>query len=393
MNESSNSPLATAVRRVVAVLACVYLVCAVPVLVLAALLLVQGETCQGRLFAMAVLVGVPAPLLLWLGSYPRPERVTLAAGAILGALTLLLLGLDYHLTPAGRSLPGAPMRSCFTGATAYQRASLANLVPEMDQLILASYVMPWLDPLMDRPNTEELRGQVRAIYGEMRQDPAFECLGSVFNLTYRDLFLGDRPVGHFYEYIPKVSARERLPVIVFLHGSLGNFKGYLWVWKRFADDNDVAIVAPSFGTGNWDAPGGEDAIEQARQYCVAHPRLDPSRIYLAGLSNGGRGVCLAARSRPESYRGLIFISPVLDTDLMLGPSFIAAWKDKPILVLHGSADNRIPRYYVNEAVAMLRGAGLRVEARSFEGQTHFLFFTIRDEVRATIGKWLRQEAL
>jgi predicted peptidase len=148
-------------------------------------------------------------------------------------------------------------------------------------------------------------------------------------------------------------------------------------------------VAPTFGAGNWDEPGGEDAIELARRYCASHPAMDPSRIYLAGLSNGGRGVCLGARHSPDAYRGLIFISPVLDPEALLADRFVAAWKDKPILVLHGAADNRIPVSRIREAVALIERRGLRLEFQAYDGQTHFLFFTIRDRVRDKIGNWLR----
>lgn len=265
---------------------------------------------------------------------------------------------------------------------------MANLVPEMDQLLLATYVVPAMDRLMDERNTKELRGQVQAVYGEMRASPEFERLGSVLNLTYRDIFLGERPAGHFYEYIPGGAVQGRMPVFIFLHGSLGNFKGYLWVWKRMADEYGFAIVAPTFGVGNWGAAGGEEAIERARLYCASHPRMDPSRIYLAGLSNGGLGVCLGARRSPDSYRGLLFISPVLDTAMLLAEPFSAAWRDKPILVLHGAADNRIPIAYVKGAVDQLRRSHLRVESQFYDDQTHFLFFTIRDKVREQIGSWM-----
>jgi poly(3-hydroxybutyrate) depolymerase len=258
----------------------------------------------------------------------------------------------------------------------------------MDQLILGTYVIQELDPLMDMTNTLELRTQVREVYGEMRRSAEFECLGSVMNHAYRDIFFRNPVIGHFYEYIPKSVSRERMPVVIFLHGSLGNFKGYLWVWKRIADTQGFAIVAPTFGAGNWDAPGGEAAIEQARQYCASNPRLDPSRIFLAGLSNGGRGVCLGARRSPNAYRGLIFISPVLDAEVLLKGSFIKDWKDKPILILHGTADNRIPVQYIRGMIGLMLGVGMRVDELIYDGQTHFLFFTMRTQVQDRIGNWL-----
>jgi pimeloyl-ACP methyl ester carboxylesterase len=365
-----------------------YIILAITPFILAGLLLVHGETCQGRLFASAVIAGLLAPVALWFAAYRKRKRGTLTASACLGGLALLLLGINYLLTSDGQPLADSSAKSYFTGATAYRRASMANLVPEMDQLLLGTYVIPGLDSLMDKPNTLELRTQVREVYGEMRRSAEFECLGSVMNHAYRDIFLRDPVIGHFYEYIPKGASRERMPVVIFLHGSLGNFRGYLWVWKRIADTHGFAIVAPTFGAGNWDASGGEAAIEQARQYCVSNPRLDPSRIFLAGLSNGGRGVCLGARRSPNAYRGLILISPVLDTEVLLKSSFVQAWKDKPILVLHGTADNRIPVRYIRGAIALMSGAGMRVDDQIYDGQTHFLFFTMRTQVQDRIGNWL-----
>jgi len=365
-----------------------FIILAIIPFTLAGLLLVHAETCQGRLFAMAVIAGLLSPVVLWFATYRKRKRGTLTASACLGVLSLLFIGINYIFTPDGQPLAGASARSCFTGTTVYKRASLANLVPEMDQLILGTYVIQELDPLMDMTNTLELRTQVREVYGEMRRSAEFERLGSVMNHAYRDIFLRDPVIGHFYEYIPKGTLRERMPVVIFLHGSLGNFKGYLWVWKRIADTHGFAIVAPTFGAGNWDAPGGEAAIEQARQYCVSNPRLDPSRIFLAGLSNGGRGVCLGAQRSPNAYRGLILISPVLDTEVLLNSSFVKAWKDKPILVLHGTADNRIPVRYIRGVIALMSGAGMRVDEQIYDGQTHFLFFTMRTQVQARIGTWL-----
>ena len=364
-----------------------FIVLSVPLLVMAGLLLIHAETCAGRLFAVAVILGLPALVMLWISSFLKRKRRTFMVAAIMGGMAIGLLCIDYGLTPNGLSMSGSAVHSCFKGTSAYQRASMANLVPEMDQLILATYVVPALDSLKDRRNTMEMRTQVRAIYGEMQQSPEFECLGSVLNQTYQDLFLGAAPTGHFYEYIPDGS-RQPLPVVIFLHGSLGNFRGYLWVWQRIADQYGFAVVAPTFGAGNWDDEGGEDAIEQVRRYCAHHPRLDPARIYLAGLSNGGRGVCLGARRSPDAYRGLIFISPILEPEVLLSREFVASWKDKPILILHGTDDNRIPIDYIREGVETLERRGMRVDREFYEGQTHFLFFTIRDKVRTRIGEWL-----
>ncbi|HOX04959.1 MAG TPA: dienelactone hydrolase family protein [Planctomycetota bacterium] len=376
-------------RAVLGVAVGLHMLAAVPVLALAGLLLVHAATGRGRLFAVAVLAGLCVPVLLWLASRAGRRWAVLKAAAACGGLSLLLLVVVYVLTPDGAARPGASVRSCYSGATAYRRSSLTNLVPEEDQLLLGTRVMPAADRLLDRAAAAELRENVRAVYAEMGRSPEFERLGSVLDQSYRDVLFGKAAVGHFYEYIPAKAPAGRLPVVIFLHGSLGNFKGYLWVWKRIADQSGVAVVAPTFGAGNWDRPGGMDAVDHALRYCASHPRMDPSRIHLAGLSNGGRGVCLAANRSPEAYRGLMLISPVIDEQALLAGCFAAAWKDKPILIIHGADDNRVPAPQVREAAESLRAAGLRVETRCWEGQCHFLFFAVRDQVQDRIADWLK----
>ena len=231
---------------------------------------------------------------------------------------------------------------------------------------------------------------MREVYGEMRGDPDFERLGSVLDQSYRDILFDRRDVGHFYEYVPEAPAGKRVPVVVFLHGSLGNFRGYLWVWKAVADRHGVAVVAPTFGAGRWDRPGGEEAIERVLRRCVADPRMDPSRIYLAGLSNGGLGVCRAAGRRPEAWRGLILVSPVVDERALFTDGFRAACGGKPVLILHGADDDRVPVRCIRDAAEAMRLRGMRVECDVLEGRTHFLFFSDREAVEERIGPWLER---
>lgn len=370
----------------------IYLLGVVPGLFLALTLMVHATTWRGRLFATGVLLAIPVPVLVWVACYLERKRGLLRAAWVLAVASICLLAIDYRISPDNPQLHGTGIRSIRNEATRFHRASPANLVPEIDQLILGTYVMPSLDRLMDKANTEELRSGVLDVYGEMRQSSDFERLGSALGYTYGDLSLRQRPVGHMYEYIPERPASQKLPVVIFLHGSLGNFRGYMWVWKKIADAQGVAIVAPTFGAGNWDAPGGVAALENARRYCLSNPRFDPARIFLAGLSNGGRGTCMEVQSAPDCYRGLIFISPVLYPQPWESQSFRDAWKSKRVLVLHGSKDNRIPAAYVSSSVAGMRSAGLPVTYRLYEGQTHFLFFTLRTEVQDLIGEWLSETA-
>ena len=351
----------TPAKSILSIATCVYITAGLPAIALALLLVIHGETEQGRIFGLASILLFPAPVILWLTSYRNIPRLPRKASICLLVPALLLFAACYAITPDGQSLPGAGADSVFTDNLSYQRASLANLVPEIDQLKLGTYIFPRMDPYIDAARADRIRRLFMNVYRDMQQSEEFHRLGSAMNYVYRDMFLGSRPGYHYYQYIPMTRPPgDKLPVILFLHGSLGNFKGYLWVWKKFADEHGYAIVAPSFGQGNWYLPGGLDTIEQARRHCLAHPRLDGKRIYLAGLSNGGTGLTRAIAANGADYAGFIFISPVIENDIIMTPQFLAGCSGRRILVIHGRDDERIPAIRVEESVALMKKQDVHV---------------------------------
>lgn len=380
-------------RSLLSIAAFLYIILGLPAISLVFLLVTEGETIQGRMFGVAAILLFPVPVLLWLTTFFKQRRSLRATSICLLVPALLLVAVCYCMTPDGRALPQSSAGSVFTGDVSYRRASIANLVPEIDQLKLGTYVFPKIDPFIDSARALRIRRLFLNVYRDMQQSDEFTRLGSVLNYTYRDIFLGSRPAGHFYQYLPKIKEDAgKLPVILFLHGSLGNFKGYLWVWKRFADEHGYAIVAPSFGTGNWYLDGGVEAIEKARQYCLRDPRMDGKRIYLAGLSNGGTGVTRAVAANGGAYAGFIFISPVIEDDMISTEPFNTGIKGRPVLVLHGSEDERIPAKYVEQSVNYLDQYGVDVKVLFYSGEDHFLLFSKPDQICNDIASWLDQSA-
>jgi predicted esterase len=116
--------------------------------------------------------------------------------------------------------------------------------------------------------------------------------------------------------------------------------------------------------------------------------LDKDRMYLAGLSNGGLGVSLSAKATPELYRGLIFISPVMETGVINSKTFQAAWAGRPMIVVTGEADERVPIGYVDEQVKHLQEGGISVSYLKYPDEDHFLFFSELESVLKDISGWL-----
>lgn len=369
-------------------LALVWGIFTIPVLAAALFLLVISVTTGGRLFALALIGLILAPSLQAFA--PRRSRKRAARGsAFIGGVSLIACA---WIAP-GRGDVGSPAGSAFLlfeNGTRHSRFSPATLVPEVDQQILGSYLTGIIDPLLSYEQSKRLRADIIEIYAEFRADENIGRLPSVMGFAYADLFLGSRRAGNQFVYIPEasVAARGPLPVVIFLHGSLGNFQAYWQILKALADSAGVAVVAPTFGAGDWYLDGGMEAVAGALRFCKDEPRIDRSRVHLAGLSNGGTGVTRAALEFAGAFDSLILISPVVEIGITEQPGFQSAWRGKPVRIISGNADKRVPMLGLQVAELGMREAGIDVRADYLQGADHFLFFAERGRLRRLLVEWL-----
>ena len=356
-----------------------------------ALLLAVASTPGGRFTALAFVLGVPALCAIPF-AWDRRRREPLLAGlGVLLALGGLSLGWALHIAPEACDDPDAALRSIYLGDGAHLRYGLANIVPEVDQFTLGSYLMGHIDLFLDPEQTLRVRGLFQQIYGEMAQDPDFAGMGSAMGHSYRELFGRPWDVGHIYVYEPPHDSDEPLPVLVYLHGWGGPFLGYQWVFERFADAQGYAVVSPSYGMGWWRQDSAMDTVARALEWIDRQPELDGERMILAGLSNGGPGASRAAQSFPERWQGVVFLSAVMDDDHIFGLGESLAEHDTPALVVTGDAERRIPLPTTEASVRSLRMVHDRVQLEVFEGEDHFLLFSRPEAVMASLGDWVEAE--
>lgn len=353
---------------------------------LPSLLLVFGSiTWKGRLAGLAGVGLMLIPFLLLLRPLLRRKNLLLA----LALAPMLAASIALPLmAPTGHPASGSGVGSTFQEKHGFCRWSPWNLIPEIDQVGAGIVAAAMVDPRID---AGPLRRLVVPVCREMEDDEAFCSLGSVMNYAYAQFYAEEFDVGHYYWYVPPHTEGERLPTILFLHGSLGNFKVYLWAWKRFADRNRFVVVCPSFGAGMWDQNGGDVAALRALDHAAAELPIDGSRVWLAGLSNGGLGVSRAASRAPERFRGLIYLSAVPEEGVLRSQDFLDGWRGRPVLFIHGDQDNRLPVSAIDGAAVELSAAGVDVTKRVRPGEDHFLFLASLDGVLADIEAWMRTQ--
>ncbi len=367
---------------------------AVPMCLLAFCLLFSCVTVDGALFGFGALAIGAAPLL-WTCSLGSDRLFMQRLSFALLVLWLIVTSVLLIRAPDGRTRTGAPVRNCYVGGGwSYRGRALSALVPEIDQFILGFRVMPLIDPLMTWRQSRSVAALTQSVYTDLEADRDFHALGSVMPDVYDDLLGLPSARGHYFLYVPPgLDSSRAAPVLLFLHGSGGNFKAYVWILSQVADALGMVVVAPSGGMGDWKTKSTPGVVVAALDDAAGRVALDRDHVCLAGLSNGGLGVTrTAASSVGGLFSSLVLLSPVCDRIALESPSREGAWRGKPVLVVTGRDDNRVPLTFVEACVTSMKAGGASVQLSVYDGADHFLLFSHRKKLVSELIDWLRSRA-
>ncbi len=172
-------------------------------------------------------------------------------------------------------------------------------------------------------------------------------------------------------YLPtQVASGTAVPLLVLLHGGGGQARDFHFMFP-LAEEFGVALLTLDARHNTWDgvdSPFGPDVlfIDAALRYAFERTAIEPSRVALGGLSDGGMYALSLGMINGDLFTHLIGVAP----GYVLAP---APPIGKPrVFLAHGSRDNV---YNVvgsrNRLVPQLRGAGYDVTYYEFDGP-HFI---------------------
>jgi predicted peptidase len=148
------------------------------------------------------------------------------------------------------------------------------------------------------------------------------------------------------------------------------------------------VVAPQIDTDMWyqsyDASPTEAmklTIQLVKQI-IQSENVDPSRVYVTGVSMGGMGVWDILRWEPTLFAAAVPMSGGAD------PSTAAAIKDIPVWAFHGSADTIVPVSATRTIVQALRDAGGNPRYTEIAGGGHVIWDPIYYDTSHTLYAWL-----
>lgn len=363
------------------------------VLLTAPLLVLVARTPRGRAeglfgivfdsFLVAGTVWLAAPLV----GAPRPPLAGHIALGALGAMVPAVLAAMAFARPTG-SGPGAVGSHFLRAEPAPESTGWADVENEYAWVLVCLVTrVPFLFPPGEG---RAARARLNELLRATETDPDYRAVARVTDVQGYRLLRGVLDPQHCYSYRPAPRAPgERLGLLVFLNGHGPNLLCLVAALRPLCDRLRLALVCPTFGYGNWEAPGGAGAVDRAARFGLAAFEADPRRVLLMGLSQGGAGVGRAAADRPDRYAGLVFVSATMELPVLGSESFVAGWRGRRVLVVQGDRDRNVPPRSADAAVERLEADGVRVAQYRDPGAGHFLFFAQLDAVTDAIADWAR----
>lgn len=150
---------------------------------------------------------------------------------------------------------------------------------------------------------------------------------------------------NYFLNIPENKSKEKLPLIVFLHGSgergdnleLVKVNGpYNYMIKNNIKAGYLAPQCPE--NMLWD----EDALMKMIDEVVKKNNFDETKIYITGLSMGGWGVWNLISKYPDYFAAAIPVCGIVDRIPMME---FDKMKNLPIYIFHGALDDVVPFEY------------------------------------------------
>ncbi len=127
-------------------------------------------------------------------------------------------------------------------------------------------------------------------------------------------------------------------LVVCLHGAGFTGEAYLERWQVRLG-NDYVLACPTVPSGAWFTRGAEELVLATIHSVQRRFHIDPDRIFLTGMSNGGIGAWVIGMHDAPLFAGLAPMASGLDNVLM---PFLANLRSTPVYIIHGAKDEVMP---------------------------------------------------
>ena len=153
-------------------------------------------------------------------------------------------------------------------------------------------------------------------------------------------------------------------LIVCLHGAGFTGDAYLDRWQARLGEGYI-LACPTYPAGAWFTRRAEDLVLATIRHVRQRYHVDPDRIFLTGMSNGGIGAWLIGSHHAPLFAGLAPMAGGLDDVLM---PFVANLRNTPVYIIHGAKDQVMPAELSRSIVRELAMLGYPYIYREHQGE-------------------------
>jgi len=191
-------------------------------------------------------------------------------------------------------------------------------------------------------------------------------------------------------YVPETyDADQQWPLIVCLHGGYGSGNDYIWSWLRIARSRGYVLLSPKSYAQTWSIvqpPVDVNSIMAMIDDLVESHRIDRTRIFLSGLSDGGTFSYLLGLQHVDRFCAVAPIAGVLSpaTDIMLRAGLA---KDLPLHVVPGVHDMIFPVQTTRSTNQLFESLGYNLTYTELPDWGHALTYAINEDI---VLPWFEQ---
>ena len=127
-------------------------------------------------------------------------------------------------------------------------------------------------------------------------------------------------------------------LVVCLHGAGFTGDVYLERWQARLGEHYV-LACPTIPMGAWFTRDAEELVLATIRSVQRRYHIDPDRVFLTGMSNGGIGAWVIGMHDAPLFAGIAPMASGLDHVMM---PFLANLRSTPIYIIHGAKDQVMP---------------------------------------------------
>src|SRR5258708_426862 len=210
----------------------------------------------------------------------------------------------------------------------------ASIFPESLQVVLGAKVLNLRTDIVSKDENDEAIKLIKPIYNELEANTSWAELPTSLGITYEKIMHLNLSQQQYFVYLPK---KYNGNLILFVHGLGGNFKSYIYLLSKVAEDTGSVIVAPTYKMGVWDEEGIK-LLDSSISDFENKFNIKPTRYVYIGISNGGLPIPDYIDKSKFDFTKIVAISTFVDHEKYKQPDLIKTLSNKEILYIYGKED-------------------------------------------------------